>query len=218
MSASAVQITAQGIRGGGVPLVHRRSGSELCGAFKRDFRLAGLPAEEQRLTAPGEKLGIVGELRLDFGELAVALDDHGLGTAADASVDVSYTEVALLQGSGWFAPGDDFGAWRKIGFGLGAALDAVIGEGGVAAVFCVTARQVATDAIGIFCGMRGREASAEVRRMAGQTFFAVVSDRLGGLIVRVVAGAAPEFLVAAAGATAQGQLLNMTDDLECTTG
>jgi len=47
--------------------------------------------------------------------------------------------------------------------------------------------------------------------MAGQTFFTVIGDRLGGLVVRIVAGAAPEFLVAAAGAMAERQLFDVAD-------
>jgi len=154
MPASTIEIAGLRESGSSVAFVDGRSGGELSGTLEGDFGFAGFVAQKQRLSDPGEEFGIVGELRLDFGEFAIALDDHRLRAAADAGIDVSYAEVAFLQSGSRLSPGDDVGARGEIGFGLGPTLDAVIGEGGVAAVLGVPAGHVATDAVGVFYGMR----------------------------------------------------------------
>jgi len=68
---------------------------------------------------------------------------------------------------------------------------------------------VAAHTVAFLVGMR----SGEARGVAGEASSTVILDGLNRLVVGIVVGSAPKPAAAIAGAGAEGQLLDMTDNL-----
>src|SRR5450755_2656752 len=106
-----------GDRAGGIPFLEERSrgaglgksgvGIQLQGSFKSEFGIRRSLSEKQRFTDPFEKITIVSELLLDFRQHAVALNYAWRRVALHADIDVSDSEIALLQIRRRFAPRGD---------------------------------------------------------------------------------------------------------------
>ncbi len=116
----------------------------------------------------------------------------------------------MLQLGSRFAPGRDSHVRRKRSFGLGMPLDSMVGESRMPAIFRVASRHVAADAVAVLAGM-GR---GEISRVAGEAPGAEKTHGFERLVVRIVAGSAPQAPVALARAGASGELLHVADDLE----
>jgi hypothetical protein len=162
----------------------RRIGIERERALECDFSLSSLLREEQSFANPIEEIAIIRELRLHFGERAIPLHDELRRFALHAGVNVSNAEITRSQIGRGLAPcGDSRVRWR-VELRFGAALNAMIGEGGVAAIFCVASRHVAGEAVAIFRGMRGmRGSGGKFCGVAGEADCAVVRDGLKRLDV-----------------------------------
>ena len=191
-------------------------GSSSSARSKSDFGFRGLLREQQSFANPFEEIAIVGELRLNFGESAIALHDKFRGFALHAGVNVSDAEIPGSQIRRRLAPGGDAGIRGCVRLRFGAALNSVIGESGVAAIFRVAPRHVAGEAVAVFRGMRSD--GGKFCRVACEADRAIVCDGLQRRAVRfvvwIVAGAAPQLSVAVARAGAQRELLHMADHFE----
>src|SRR5262249_32777263 len=143
------------VRCGGPGLTHCRARIELDRPFEGQLGVGRLFPEQERLADPLEEVWIARELPLDLRQGAVALDDELGRMALHSAVDVRNAQIALLQVRSRLPPGDDAGGRRKTRECLGAALDPVIGERGMAPVLGIAPRHVAGETVRVFRGMRG---------------------------------------------------------------
>src|SRR5208282_962134 len=86
----------------------------------------------------------------------------------------------------------------------------MVGEGRMSSVLGVPARHVAADTVAIRTWMR----RLEISHVASEALGSVELNRLQRLIVRIVAGPAPELSVALTGAHTPSELLYVADDFE----
>ena len=112
-----------------------------------------------------------------------------------ASTHVSNPKVAFLQFRRGLAPCGDVSDGRGATLGFGAPLNPMIGKSGVPTVLGISPWHVASDAIAVFGGMRGRE----LLLVASQASRPVILHGLRWLVVWVVAGPAPQSALAVPG-------------------
>ena len=90
------------------------------------------------------------------------------------------------------------------------SLNSVVGKSGVPAIFGITSRHMATNAVAIPVRMCSRK----FLHMTRKAFGTKVRDGINRLVVRIVARTTPKLSVALACADASGKLLNVTNDFE----
>ena len=93
---------------------------------------------------------------LHFSQHAIAADDERRRPPIHSHLDIGNPKITLPRRSGcrWFTPGRDVDVFRNRLFRFRLALYAMVGEGCVTAVFCVTLWHMATDTVAVGRRMR----------------------------------------------------------------
>ena len=203
-----IGLTEAGLLGSGVWV-------EADGELEGFGRFAVLFADKESGSDGVEEFAVLRELLLDSREEAVAGDDLLPVPALGSSSDGGDAEVSVGQIDGRLPPGGKDCLFGGGGAAIRPALDAVVGKGGVPAVLSVARGHVASDTVAGFGRVGGGERGFGV---AEEAAFPVERDGLGGLVVGIVTGAAPEAATAAALALAESELLGVADDLEVRLG
>jgi len=166
-------------------------------------------------------LAVLGELCLDAGKCAITISYLVGRISGQAYFNQSDSLIARDQVERWFSPGCNGMAgilfrgsrWIRSGddvtsAALRAPLDPMIRKSTMSAIRCRTLRHMTANTIARWPRMAGGEACCA---MAPHALLTVVGDSVRRLIVRIVAGPAPQTSCALDGALTQSQLFGVTD-------